>query len=159
MTNHSRSGVSGSCDHLDSRQETDISMDGDTQALVVRDAWSKLRDIYPAKSKGAVDTEKSIADFLGSRKAKRSFHQTMYSDQEESIKLACKNLKLRAEFSQAGVPRNNAVIERTIGDILEGSRVLLRTAGLPVCSGLTLRGAIVCCRTLVRKMQTTPRGS
>ena len=52
----------------------------------------------------------------------------MYSDQEESIKLACKNLKLRAEFSQAGVPRNNAVIERTIGDILEGSRVLLRSA-------------------------------
>ena len=47
--------------------------------------------------------------------------------------MACKNLKLRAEFSQAGVPRNNSVIERTIGDTLEGSRALLRSAGLPVC--------------------------
>merc|ERR1711893_297127 len=56
----------------------------------------------------------------------------MYSQQEDSIKAACRNLKIKAEFSQAGAPRTNALIERTVGGVLEGSRTLMRTAGLPV---------------------------
>ena len=47
-------------------------------------------------------------------------------DMEDSIKAACKNLKLKSEFSQAGVPRNNAVIERAISGTLEGARAWLR---------------------------------
>ena len=62
---------------------------------------------------------------------KKTYHHTMYSDQEDSIRAACRNLKLKSEFSQPGVPRNNALIERTVGDILEGARTLLRTAGFP----------------------------
>ena len=105
---------------------------GEQQALAIRDAYSKLKDIHPSKSKDTIDTEWAIADFIGDRAAKKAYHHTMYSDQEDSIKAACKNLKIKSEFSQPGVPRNNALIERTIGDILEGSRTLLRTAGLPV---------------------------
>jgi hypothetical protein len=55
----------------------------------------------------------------------------MCSDQEEAIKAACKNLKIKSEFSQPGIPRNNSVIERSVGDLVEGSRTLLRTAGMP----------------------------
>ena len=54
------------------------------------------------------------------------------SGQEEAIRVACRNLKLKSEFSQPRVPKNNALIERTVGDILEGARTLLRTAELSV---------------------------
>ena len=119
------------CDHLDSRGAVNTGLHGERQALSIRDVFSKLKDIHPSKSKDTIDTEWAIADFIGDRIVKKAYHHTMYSDQEDSIKAACKNLKIKSEFSQPGVPRNNAMIERTIGDILEGARTLLRTAGLP----------------------------
>ena len=111
--------------------------------MAIRDDYSKLKDIYPGKSKETIDTEWSIADFCGDRLATKAYHNTMYSDQEDSIKAACKNLKIKSEFSQPGVPRNSAMIERTIGDILEGARTLLRTAGLPAM--FWIWAAMCCC--------------
>ena len=122
-------GESLTCDHLDSR--ADVGLTGDKQAVVIKDLFSKLRDIYPARSKDVIGTEWSIADFVGDRTAKRSYHQTMYSDQEEAIKTACRNLKIKSDFSQPGVPRNNSIIERSVGDVVDGTRTLLRTAGMP----------------------------
>ena len=117
------------CDHIDSR--SNVGLLGDKQALIIKDLYSKLRDVHPAKTKEVIDTEWSIADFVGDRDAKKSYHHTMYSDQEEAIRTACKNLKIKSEFSQPGIPRNNSIIERSVGDLLEGSRTLLRAAGLP----------------------------
>ena len=121
------------CDHIDSRNNEMTGLHGEKNALVIKDFWSGLVMIYPAITKDGPETEEAIADFLGSKPCRRSFHRYMYSDQERAILKACRSLKLHSETSQAGVPRNNAMIERTVQDVLAGTRTLLRTAGLPSC--------------------------
>ena len=113
------------CDHIDSRN--DVGLFGDKQALIIKGLYSNLRDVHPTKTKHVIDTEWSIADFVGDRSAKKSFHHTMHSNQEEAIRIASKSLKIKSEFSQPGIPHNNSIIERSVGDLPEGSRSLLNT--------------------------------
>ena len=71
-------------------------------------------------SKDTADTEWAIADFIGDRKAKTAYHHTMYSDQEESIREACRDLKLKTEFSQPGMAEPHGRIERLRRDVIAG---------------------------------------
>ena len=44
-----------------------------------------------------------------------------------------RDLHIVSDTSQPGVPQNNAVAERLVQDILEGTRTALLIAGLPPC--------------------------
>ena len=47
------------------------------------------------------------------------------------IERALRDLHIVSDTSQPGVPQNNAVVERLVQDILEGTRTALLRAGLP----------------------------
>ena len=59
--------------------------------------------------------------------------EVFYSDNALELKLACKILGIVHELSLPGVPQNNAVVERTNLDVLEGKRTCLVCAGLAQC--------------------------
>ena len=59
--------------------------------------------------------------------------EVFYSDNAPELKLACNNLGIVHELSSPGVPQNNAVVERTNLDVLEGTRTCLVCSGLPQC--------------------------
>ena len=65
--------------------------------------------------------------------------EVFYSGNAPELKLACKNLGIVHELSLPGVPQNNAMVERTNLDILEGTRSCLVCAGLNVSGLLRLR--------------------
>ena len=57
----------------------------------------------------------------------------VYSDNAGNIKKAVRDLRLAHEFSLPGVPKSNGLIERYVGDVLQGTRTYLVQAGLPIC--------------------------
>jgi hypothetical protein len=65
---------------------------------------------------------------MGDRKIER-----FYSDRSGEIERALRELHIVSDTSQPGVPQNNAVAERLVQDILEGTRTALLHAGLPPC--------------------------
>ena len=101
---------------------------GDRDALVIKDLFSGLKQLYPVKDKTADATEMSIRHLIGDRRALR-----LYSDRSGEIGKALKALKIMPYNSQPGVPQNNAVVERLNQDYLEGVRIVLGHAGLPAC--------------------------
>eukprot|EP00972_Heterocapsa_arctica_P089312 13171080-Heterocapsa_arctica.AAC.1 len=65
-------------------------------------------------SKKLQDTCTALRYFMGDNTIKR-----MYFDSSGEIIGACENLAILHEASRPGVPRSNAVIERTNLDIIE----------------------------------------
>ena len=59
--------------------------------------------------------------------------EVFYFDNAPELKLACKTRGIVHELSLAGVPQNNAMVERTNHDVLEGTRTCLVCVGLPQC--------------------------
>ena len=74
----------------------------------------------------ADSTANAIRHFMGSRTIAR-----FYSDRSGEIERALRDLHIVSDTSQPGVPQNNAVAERLVQDILEGTRAALLRAGLP----------------------------
>ena len=57
----------------------------------------------------------------------------LYSDNSGEIGKACRVNSIATRNSLPGLPKNNAIIERTNQDILQGIRTVLVRAGLPAC--------------------------
>ena len=70
----------------------------------------------------------AIRHFMGYRKI-----DIFYSDRSSEIERALRDLHIVPDTSQPGVPQNNAVAERLVQDICEGTRTALLRAGLPPC--------------------------
>ena len=66
--------------------------------------------------------------FMGDRQIER-----FYSDRSGEFERALRDLHIVSDTSQPGVPQNNAVAERLVQDIIEGTRTALLRAGLPPC--------------------------
>ena len=114
-------------DHITSVKDNMLGVTGDRNAFVIRDLYSGLKHLYPTLTKSADDTVMCIRHFVGERTVKR-----LYSDNSGEIGKALITCGILSQTSMPGEPRNNAVIERTNGDILEGARANLIRAGLPV---------------------------
>ena len=84
--------------------------------------------MHPTMTKNAEDTAEKLREFRGDRTI-----NCLYSDRSGEIKSALKSLRIMRKTSLPGVPRTNAVIERTNRDILEGVRSVLIRAGFPAC--------------------------
>ncbi|MFM7982024.1 MAG: hypothetical protein ACKPKO_22165, partial [Candidatus Fonsibacter sp.] len=78
--------------------------------------------------KTADSTKMAIQHFKGNREISR-----FYSDRSGEIERALRDLHITSDTSQPGVPQNNAVAERLVQDVLEGTRTALLRAGLPPC--------------------------
>ena len=76
----------------------------------------------------ADSTADAIRHFMGDRRI-----DIFYSDRSGEIERALRDLHIVSDTSQPRVPQNNAVAERLVQDILEGTRTALLRAGLPPC--------------------------
>jgi transposase InsO family protein len=57
----------------------------------------------------------------------------MRCDNSGELQKACKMLRICRDCSQPGVPQTNALAERIVQDITNGSSAALLQAGLPPC--------------------------
>eukprot|EP00972_Heterocapsa_arctica_P042995 6339065-Heterocapsa_arctica.AAC.1 len=105
------------------------SLTGATNAFVLKDLFSSLKEFCPVSSKNLRDTTVGLRYFQGLRDT----ISCIYSDSAGEIIQACGDLGILHDASRPGVPQSNAVIERTNLDILEGTRTSLIHAGLPEC--------------------------
>ncbi|MFM7979574.1 MAG: hypothetical protein ACKPKO_09685 [Candidatus Fonsibacter sp.] len=94
--------------------------------MVLMDAFSGLKAAYPMPDKSADSTLMAIKLFKGDREISR-----FYSDRSGEIERVLRLLHIPSDTSQPGVPQNNAVAERLVQDVLEGTRTSLLRAGLP----------------------------
>ena len=78
--------------------------------------------------KTAESTIMALREFIGDRMARQ-----LYSDRSGEIGKAFNKVKILAGNAQPGVPETNSLIERANQTILDGVRVVLVQAGLPVC--------------------------
>ena len=115
-------------DHITSTKDHMIGIDGSNDMLVIKDAFSGFKAAYPMGDKSAESTMEAIRHFMGGRKIER-----LYSDRSGEIERALRELKIVPEQSQPGVPQNNAVAERLVQDVLDGTRTALVRVGLPLC--------------------------
>ena len=113
-------------DHVVSTRDNMMGMDGSQDILVIKDALSGVKLAYPMPDKTADSTADAIKHIKGDRVIER-----LFSDWSGEIYKALRNLHIVAERSQPGAPQNNAVAERLVRDVLEGTRTVLVRAGLP----------------------------
>ena len=107
------------------------SMEGitcDSDAIIIKDLFSKVKVLFPVFSKTGQEAEDVLRKFFGDKKV-----EVFCFDNAPGLKLACETLGIVHGLSLPGVPQNNAVVERTNLDILEGTRTCLVCAGLPQC--------------------------
>ena len=114
-------------DHLVAQNGSMEGITGDCDAIIIKDLFSKVK-AFPVFSKTGQEAENVLKKFFGDKKV-----EVFYSDNAPELKLACKTLGIVHELSLPGVPQNNAMVERTNLDVLEGTRPCLVCAGLPQC--------------------------
>ena len=113
-------------DHLVTRDANEQSIDGDRVAMVMKDVATNFRWIYPSARSHAKDCVLAFRHFIAPGEEVGVF----YSDAAPSIKLACREVGWRQNTSVAYVSKSNAVAERNLRSVLEGTRVNLEQAGL-----------------------------
>ena len=113
-------------DHLVTRDANEQSIDGDRVVMVMKDVATNFRWIYPSARSHAKDCVLAFRHFIAPGEEVGVF----YSDAAPSIKLACREVGWRQNTSVAYVSKSNAVAERNLRSVLEGTRVNLEQAGL-----------------------------
>ena len=98
------------------------------EILVLKDALSGFKAAYPMPDRKADSTADAIRHLMGDGKIER-----FYSHRSGEIERALRDLHIVSDTSQPRVPQNNAIAERLVQDILEGTRTSLLRAGLPPC--------------------------
>ncbi len=112
-------------DHLSSDGEAGLSRSGNSTALVVRDLFTGWIDAYPAGSKCADEVVQALLNFV----AVDETVGYVASDGAEEYKAAMKQLGWRHRTSTPGRPQTNGIAERTVRNVLEGTRAVLHQAG------------------------------
>ena len=113
-------------DHLVTRDANEQSIDGDRVAMVMKDVATNFRWVYPSARSHAKDCVLAFRHFIAPGEEVGVF----YSDAAPSIKLSCREVGWRQNTSVAYVSKSNAVAERNLRSVLEGTRVNLEQAGL-----------------------------
>ena len=57
----------------------------------------------------------------------------VYTDDSNSLKCALRQLGIPHDVSAPGRPKTNGVAERQVKEVIHGTRVMLRQAGIPDC--------------------------
>ena len=114
-------------DHRPTRDVNEQSIDGDRVAMVMKDVATNFSWIYPSARGHAKDCVLEFRHFVAPGHEVGVF----YCDSAPSIKLACREVGWRQNTSVAYVSKSNAVAERTLRSVLEGTRVNLASSWTP----------------------------
>eukprot|EP00972_Heterocapsa_arctica_P076322 11259980-Heterocapsa_arctica.AAC.1 len=79
------------------------ALTGATNAIVLKDIKSALKEFCPMASKNSQDTITALRYFRGGNEIQR-----IYSDSSGEIIRACEDLGILHEASRPGVPQSNA---------------------------------------------------
>ena len=96
--------------------------------LHIKDRYTGRCFCEPVESKDSEETHFVLNNTRGNDTVDR-----IYCDNWTAFEKAVKQLGVMWEPSQPGVHQNNAIIERSVLDVLEGARTCLRQADLPAC--------------------------
>lgn len=104
------------------------SVSGYTDAFTGYDLYSGWKNMDGTDSKDEEQFTYLLKHVKGADRI-----QNIYCDNWKAFPRACREVGATCEFSSPGIPETNGVIENINGDILQGTRALLFTAGLPGC--------------------------
>ena len=113
-------------DFLVTRSEPEIGIDGDKVALVMKDVHSDFKYVYPTARRNGPNAVLAFKHFVGPEDEVGVF----YSDNAPELKAAARVMTWRHVISRDYISSSNAVAERAIRSVLEGTRVNLLQAGL-----------------------------
>ena len=113
-------------DFLVTASDQEVGIDEEKIALVVKDIATNFMYVYPNARRHANDTVLAIKHFTKTTDEIGVF----YSDNAPELIKAMKVLQIRHVLSKQYISKSNAVAERAIRSVLEGTRVNLRQAGL-----------------------------
>ena len=106
-------------DHLITGDVNEESIDGDRVALIMKDIATNFRWVYPSARSHAKDCVLAFRHFIAPGE-----------EVANSIRLACREVGWRQNTSVAYVSKSNAVAERNLRSVLEGTRVNLILTGV-----------------------------
>ena len=110
------------CDFLITGDEYEMGIDEEKCALIVKDIYSNFMYVYPSARKSA---ESVIILAMKHFISNEDEVGICYSDNAPELINAMKELKWRHVRSKAYISASNAVAERSIRTVLEGTRVNL----------------------------------
>jgi len=113
-------------DHIVTVDPEAASVEGDANALTIRDVATGWVDCFPTVTKSAEDTVHALERMVGRNVAIKRVH----TDGADELRLACEELGWPQTVSTPGRPQTNGVVERTSRLVLEGARTLLNQSGL-----------------------------
>ena len=115
-----------SCDFLVTGDYDERGIDDEKVALVVKDIATKFIYVYPSGRKDAESAILAMKHFVGPGDKV----EVVYSDNAPELINAIKTLQWRHVLSKAYLSQSNAVIERSLRTVLDGTRVNLLQSGL-----------------------------
>ena len=113
-------------DHLVIRDDEEMDIDGARVALVVKDVATDFRYVYPAARRSTRECIAAFKHFVRSTDDVGVF----YSDNSPELIATAERLGWRHQTSFAYVSKTNAMAERSIRSVIDGTRVNLEQAGL-----------------------------
>ena len=148
-------GDNTTCDHVNFRDVyKNKGVNGYAEGLTYLDRHSNFRMGQPVLTRDHTDTFEALQFMKGGDEWKR-----MYSDNEGSIKTACKALAVLWDPCQPGIHQSSGVIENINLQIVYDIKVTLCAAGFPACVWpYALAYVCVCCTTLLAGPTAKHRG-
>ena len=113
-------------DHIIIGDAEDESRHGDMTALIIQDRATRWLDCYPAVTKSAANTVKSLQHFVGPQDQVK----LLYSDGAHENGAASDQMAWRHDIATPNRPQTNGVAERAVKRVLEGTRTTLYASGL-----------------------------
>ena len=113
-------------DHLITSDDREIGIDQSRVALVVRDVATDFRSVYPAARKTSHQCVMAFQNFVRAGESVNIF----YSDRAPELVKAADQLEWKHVQSTNYISKTNAIAERSVRAIIEGTRTNLEQAGL-----------------------------
>ena len=121
-------GDSCTCDHIIAYDDASKGVNGEEEAIAIKDLATGWVFGYPVKSKSSSDVVSSIGDFTGPYQNIRLMH----SDPAPELRAAFAEMGILFEPAPTGIKGNNGIAERLVRTLLDGSRTLLEQSGFPL---------------------------
>ena len=147
-------GDNTTCDHVNFRNVyKNKGVNGYAEGLTYLDRHTNFRMGQPVHTRDQTDTFEDLPFMKGGDEWKK-----MYSDNEGSIKTACKALAVLWDPCQPGIHQSNGVIENTNLQIVYDIKVTLCVAAFQLACGHIPLLMCVCCTTSLAGPTVKHRG-
>ncbi|OLP94911.1 hypothetical protein AK812_SmicGene23039 [Symbiodinium microadriaticum] len=113
-------------DHIVIYRDKDVALEDSRLALVIKDVATHFTYAYPSALKSTEECVSALQHFTSAKDTIKVF----YSDRAEERKKAAKIMNWRHERSKAYIHESNAIAERQVRSVTEGTRTNLLQAGV-----------------------------